>query len=153
MQQQDIHISFILTHRETSKDSNSETITIEISNSKISISKTYGGFKAQDNVSCKKKMTDEMKQKIWTFIEENSLNTNLSEAKETENIGISGSICFEIKSPIQTKINIEGKTNIWGNDEYVKKNWGRKYVKSRTNIKNIEYFDIATGFVFLIENL
>ncbi len=75
------------------------------------------------------------------------------EEQEIEGIGISSSLYFEIISPTSSKIEISGKTNIWGSDEYVRKNWGRKYVESRTNITNIEYFSKAKSFVYYITNL
>ncbi len=148
-----LKLNFIKTYRETSKDCNSGTIQIVIADGKINISKEYGGFKAPENEYFEKELTKELEQQIIDFIEKEQLNINLKEEQEIEGIGISSSLYFEIISPTSSKIEISGKTNIWGSDEYVRKNWGRKYVESRTNITNIEYFSKAKSFVYYITNL
>ena len=149
----ELELNFIKTRRETSKDCNSGTITIKIADGKIKISKEYGGFKAPENEYLEKELTKESEQKIIDFIKKEQLNINLEEHKKTEGMGIAGTLYFEIISPTSSKIDISGKTNIWGTDKYVRKKWGRRYVESRTNIKNIEYFSKANSFIFFITNL
>jgi hypothetical protein len=112
MQGTDLELMFILSRRETSKDVNSGSVTIEISDNKITITKTYGGFKAPDDEFQENEMTAEMQQQIMDFIKENSLDTNLTESRSTDKLGIAGEFSFEIKSPTESKINTNGKTNI-----------------------------------------
>lgn len=148
-----IKIDLVLKQKETSKDSNSETISIKIFDEKILINKQYSGFKAPENKKVEKKLNKDKKQQIFNFIQEHKLNVNIEEQKKIEGIGIEGYLRFEIYQPDTTAILINGKTNIWGTDDYVKKTWGKKYVESRTNIENIGYFGKARSFVHFIECL
>jgi len=153
MDKSNLLLNFVLIYDETSKDSNSETIKISISDKKIQITKNYNGFKAPENKQFEKDMDEEMKKNITEFIEKHQLNTDIKELKETKGIGIEGYLRVEIFQPKTTTIIIEGKTNIWGSDDYVKKNWGKQFVESRTNIENIKYFSKAKSFVQFIEGL
>ena len=148
-----LELNFTKIHKERSKDNNSHTTKIEIADNKITISDEYGGFKAPENKYSEKELTKNDKQKIIEFIKKNQLNIDLKEHQKTDGLGISGFFYFELKSPTNSKIEIIGMTNMWGTDKYVKKKWGRKYVESRTNIKNIDYFSKANGFIFLINNI
>lgn len=153
MEQKDLLIDFTLRHKESSKDSNSKTITIKINSQKLLIKKEHNGFKAPDNETVEKNLDKEKLKLIFDYIKEHQLNVNLKELKKTDGIGISGYLKFEIFQPDTTTILIEGKTNIWGADDYVKKEWGKKYVESRTNIENIKYFEKARSFVRFVEDL
>ena len=146
-------LSFSLGHSETSKDSNSETIKIEISTEKLVLKKQYSGFKAPEDVLFEKKLNNDKLSLIQEFIKKHQLNINLKEVKETDNIGIAGFLRIEIFQPDTSYLLIEGKTNIWGSDDYIEKNWGKEFVKSKTNIENIEYFNKAKNFVRFLENL
>jgi hypothetical protein len=153
MDVKDLIIDLKLSHKETSKDSNNETITIKSNAQKLLLKKEYSGFKAPENETVEKNLDKEKLKLIFDYIKEHQLNVNLKELKKTDGIGISGYLKFEIFQPDTTTILIEGKTNIWGADDYVKKEWGKKYVESRTNIKNIKYFDKARSFVRFVEDL
>ena len=153
MQQSNLQLNFRLYRKETSKDSNVGTVEITILNSKVTISKKYGGFRAAEDKFQEIQLDAEMEQKIIEYIEQQELNVNLEEFKKTDRMGVARNFSLEIIKPYSYKIEIEGKTNIWGTDKYVRKKWGRRYVKSRTNLKNIEYMDKANSFIFFIKNL
>lgn len=144
-------LSLKLIHRETSKDCNSSTTTINIVNGLITISKNYGGFKAPEDTYQEKELAPELLTKIYQLIEKENLNINITEQNETGGLGIAGHLSLELTGTYNSEINISGKTNIWGTDEYVKQNWGRQYVDSRTNIQNIEFFSKANTLITLIE--
>ena len=149
----DLKLTFYLLHKETSKDSSLSTISIEIAKKTIRISKKHGGHRAPEDKYEEKKINSTEEQKIIDFIEKNKLNIDLKEHRKTEALGIAQQFLFKMISPAESEISIEGKTNMWGTEKYVRKKWGRRYVKSRTNIKNIEYFSVANGFIFLIDSL
>lgn len=148
-----LQLHFNLKRKETSKDSNSSSTSIIINNDLITYNKMFQGFRASDNESLSKKITPKAENEITNFIIEKELNVNLSETKETSGIGIATHLSFSIESPFNHKINISGKSNIWGTDEYVRKEWGRKYVKSRTNIENLKYIEAAESFIRLINKI
>lgn len=146
-------LSLKLLHRERSKDSNNSTTTINIGNGIITISENYGGFKAQEDTYQEKKLTPEMLNKICQQIEKENLHVNITEQKETGGIGIEGHLSLKLSGTYDTEINISGKTNIWGTDQYIIKNWGKQYVDSRTNIQNIEYFSKVNLLIYFIKEL
>lgn len=146
-------LSLKLLHRETSKDCNSSTTTINIVNGIITISKNYGGFKALEDTYQEKELIPEMLTKIYQLIEKENLNINITEQNETGGLGIAGQLSLKLTGTYNSEINISGKTNIWGTDKYIKQNWGSRYVDSRTNIQNIEYFSKANSLISLIEEL
>ncbi|NJO87662.1 MAG: hypothetical protein HC831_00885 [Chloroflexia bacterium] len=153
MDKQNIILNFTLSRRETSKDSNSETVRIKISKEKLLFERKFGGFRAPKNERFEKKINLEKLNLINEFIQENDLNKDLNEQKETEGTGVAGYIKIEIFQPKITTIIIEGKTSIWGSDDYIEKYWGKEFVESKTNIENKEYFDKARNFVRFIEKL
>jgi hypothetical protein len=141
-----------LRYSETSKDCNSSTTNVYISEDKIQIEKVYNGFKAPDNETFSRNINAGDLKQILDFIEKHQLNINLKEVKSTSNLGIARFLNIEIFGLKSSQILIEGKTNIWGTDDYVKREWGKLYVKSRNNIENREYFYVAENFVrFLMQ--
>lgn len=153
MDEQKLLVNFVLSHHETSKDSNSETIKIQIGRNEVVLKKEYDGFKALENKTLSGELKAGELESIIEFIKKHQLNKNLTENQEIEGIGISGHLKIEVFQLDTTTVLIEGKTNIWGGDDYVEKNWGKEYVEKRTNIENIEYFTNAKSFVSYIENL
>ncbi len=153
MNEQNLLINFILSRRETSKDSNSETIRIKVSKEKLVFEKKFGGFRAPKNERFEKKINIEKLNLINEFIQEHELNKDLNEQKETEGTGVAGYLKMEIFEPKVTTIIIEGKTSIWGSDDYIEKYWGKEFVESKTNVVNKNYFDKARSFVRFIEKL
>ena len=153
MESENLVLKLKLEFRETSKDSNSETVILEVTNKRILINMQYGGFMAPDNIVIEKKADKDKIEQIYEFVQEQKLNVNIEELKETRGIGIEGHLYFEIYQPDTTLIQISGKTKIWGTDDYVKKNWGEKYIESRTNLENINYFSKAESFVSFIMEL
>lgn len=147
-----LQLTFSLIKKASGKDSNLTYTEIEISNNQINISKKHG-FRPQKYENLEKPINDEQSQKILDFIEINKLNINIEEHKKTEGIGTAGFLQFNMILPTKSEISIDGKIRMSGTDKYVRKKWGRRYIKSRTNIKNIEYFDIALNFINLIDNL
>lgn len=145
-------IDLKLTSKEASKDSNSETVTIQVYENKVIFNKSHSGFKAPKDKSKKFRIKEKELQNIVNEFESLGLNKNLSETKSTQGIGVSGFLEIEFNDQLKTVIKIEGKTNIWGADDYVEKNWGKEFVESRTNITNIEYFSKAERFInFVLE--
>ena len=138
--------------KEKSKDSNWEITSILISDNHIKYSCKYGGFRAPEDEHNNKKVDSNIVKKIVDYIKRSGLNKNISEKRKTDGIGVAGFLNLEIQiAGRKTLISIEGKTNIWGTDDYVKREWGRKYVKNRTNIKNIEYINKAEDFIRIIK--
>lgn len=148
-----LKLNFTLAYRETSKDSNAETTKIRIENGKIFIDREYGGFKAGKNTKVEKGMDEVTEKHIMDFIIDKHLNTNIEELKPTDNMGISGYLKIELFGDEPSKLHIEGKTNIWGSDDYIKQNWGEKYLESKTNIDNIKYFKAADELVQFVIGL
>ena len=146
-----LKLHFSLKRHERSKDSNSTTVTIDIENGTITFSEKRGGFRAGKDENFTKKLTKENEEQIIKFIEEKSFNISLTEDKKIDGYGTSKHFQFEIESPYKAKISINGKSRISGTDSYVKRKWGRKYIESRTNIKNIEYVNNADNFIMLIK--
>ena len=153
MTRKSLSLNFYLEFDETSKDCSTSLIEIKILKRKITVSKKYYGFKVPENEFFEKSIDLEIENKIIKYIEKEKLNFNIKEKQKKDGIGISGYLKFEILSPQYSKIFIEGKTNIWGNSDYVVNEWGEKYVETRTNIENIEYFIKAENFIKFIEEL
>ena len=146
-------INFSLSFNETSKDSNGSSVSIQVFENGIKIVKKYHGFDPREEETYEKEMSDEKKQKIMDFVVKNNLNINVKEIKDTDGIGVAGYLKFDVFDKDTTSIQIVGEFTMGGTDSYVKKTWGKKYVKSRTNIENITYFDTAKDFVRFIDDL
>ena len=146
-----LKLHFELKRQERSKDSNLTTTTIDIENRVITFSEKRGGFRAGKDENFTKKLTKEKEQQIIKFIEEKSFNINLKEDKKIDGYGTSKHLYFKIESPYKAVININGKSRISGSDTYIKREWGKKYIESRTNIKNIEYVNNADNFIMIIK--
>ncbi len=153
MQKGQIELHLTLRYQETSKDSNWSLTTVDIKSSELNIVKTYGGFNAQPNTSSEKKLTGADEQKIIDYLVKNELNVDLTEKKASGGIGLAVFLNLKITNPVKSEINLEGKYKIWGSDEYIAKEWGKEYVKSRSNIKNIRYVNKAASFISFLENL
>lgn len=141
------------SENEVSKDSNSKTVSIQVYEDKVLYNESYSGFKAPDDKTKKFKLKEKDFEEIINKFESLGLNKNLSEIKSTEGIGINGFLKVEYYDSTKTVIHIEGKKNIWGADDYVKKNWGEKIAEKRTNIDNVEYFSKVSRFIRFIKNL
>ena len=152
MSTSDYKFSLSLKRQERSKDSNWRITKITVASGKVSVTKNYGGFKSQKNKQSEKKINPATEKEIFDFIVSNKLNINLKEHRKT-GIGISAFLDIELTTNKTTNINISGMSKIWGTDSYVKKQWKKKYIKSRTNIKNIEYIELAENFIKFISNL
>jgi hypothetical protein len=125
MDKQNLILNFILSRRETSKDSNSEIVRIVMSKEKLVFERKFEGFRAPKNERFEKKINLEKLNLINNFIQEHDLNKDLNEQKETEGTGVAGYLKIEIFQPKITTIIIEGKTSIWGSDDYIE-NTGEK---------------------------
>ena len=148
-----LELNLSLRTQETSKDSNWSLITLNIKNGKIIITKTYGGFMAQENTSVEKNIIPEQEQKIINYLKDKNLMNNITEKKATNGIGIASFLLLEIFKPKSSRIVVEGKTKIWGSDEYVEREWGSAFVKSRTNLEHGEYISGAEAFVSFVEGV
>jgi hypothetical protein len=148
-----LEMNFELSYVETSKGSSSETTKIEILDRKVLVSKKYHGSKSHKDEHFEKKLNDITEKKLINFLNSNNFYVNYQETKDIKGIGISGHLSIEIRSPYNSDIKIDGKTNIWGSDDYVRKQWGEKYVKTRTNIEKVDYFIFANQFIALVKSL
>lgn len=66
-----LSLFFTLKKRETSKDSNSEIVSVYISTGKITISKEYGGFRVPENRYCEKTISPGTEENIIRFLRDN----------------------------------------------------------------------------------
>jgi len=148
-------IDFSLKYVETSKDSDRRIYEISTTNSYLFFrelrSARLGGGKMDEDK--KMKLNSKIIEDITQFIVSNQLNIELAEIQETGGIGMSVFLDFKVTGLVSVNIQIEGKSNIWGSDEYVAKNWGNQYVGSRTNIKNTKIITQADRFVSFIKDL
>jgi hypothetical protein len=148
-----LELHFELSYNETSKHPNSETTKIQILDRKVQLSKKYQGSRAHKDEHFEKKLNDMTEKKLIDFLNTNHFYINYQEIKDIKGIGISGHLAIEIKSPYNSIIQIDGKTNMWGSDDYVRKEWGEKFVESRTNIEKVNYFIWANQFIAMIKSL
>lgn len=146
-------LNLILNSHERSKDINGSTTELTIENRKIIFKKEFYGFKAAKGKHFKKKISPEEEEIIIEQLKKLSLNQNISETKDTDSIGIEKKLNIEISKPFTCVIHIVGKSNIWGTDDFVLKEWGKKYIESRTNIENIEIISNAESLISFINIL
>ena len=144
---QGLHLEIFLEYKETSKDSNWRRFNISVNPDKVVLVKEFGGFGGHGKESAEKKMDADLEARIRTYLREHQLDQSLEEISSTQGLGISGVLRMELKGPQPSILHLEGKTKIWGTDEYVEKNWGAEYVKSRTNLKHAEYL-ASVEFLF-----
>jgi len=147
-----LQMTMELIFSETSKDSNTKKSIVSISNCRVDILLGYYGHVFEETEIIIH-LNKEKEQQIIDYLKNNQLNVNVNEEQKTEGTGRAGTLILEVKSPFVAKINIKGKTKIWGSDEIVEKEWGKEYVESRTNLKNKHYFSKANSFVNFLENL
>ena len=131
-------------HRERSKDSNSQTTTLNIKNRIIDYSVTHGGRNARPNIATKFEMTEETENKLIEYIKQQELNRNIKEHIKDVSPGINGSVILEIKiDSTTTKSDISGAVNPWGSEEYLKK-------QNKKTLKHKKYYEkIHSLLVFM----
>ncbi len=147
-----LQMTMELSYRETSKDSHTRKQTVSICDCNVEMFYGVTG-RFFDESELIIKLNEEKEQQIIDYLIKNGLNVSVEEQQKTDGIGIAGTLILNVTSPFVAHINIKGKTNIWGSDDYVKKEWGKEYVESRTNLKNSHYFSKADSFLYFLKNL
>jgi hypothetical protein len=149
---QGLMLSLDLRFEETSKDSSEQRFLARIDGKRMVLSKEYNGFKVPGNERVERTILPELEARIWAYIQNQGLDRRIDEIRRTDGIGLAGYLRLDIQGPGTVSIHIEGRTNIWGSDEYVAKTWGPSFVRSRTNLDHIRYFPKAQAlFQFLWE--
>lgn len=140
----DFFLKLNYSHREKSKDSNSQNTTLTIKNRMIEYSVTHGGRDPRLKVTKEYKMTEEAENKLIEYIKKHKLNQDIKEHIDDVSPGINVSFSLEIKiDDITTKSEISGAVNAWGSKEYLKK-------QKKKTIKNKDYYnEIHSLLVFL----
>ena len=132
------------SHRERSKDSNSQNTTMTIEDRVIKYSITHGGRDPRDDITKEYKMTEELENKLIEYIKKRKLNQEIKEHIDDVSPGINVNLSLEIKiGDIITKSEISGAVNAWGSKEYLKK-------QNKKTIKNKDYYNqIHSLLVFM----
>lgn len=142
----DFFVSLNLRSEEISEDSNSQTETLEIENTRGTYSWTYEGYQPSEDFDTEAStdfhLTTEEIEALMQFIRNQELNQDLVEEQPMTDMGRSVEMALKVEmNGKQTEILIKGMSETWGEGP------------GATNLENFAVVEAAQDLIYTLKDL